>query len=102
MQDFKGSTKRFYLLSKIRSNLDQLDDIELAIVLAWLKSGDLYKWGAELLTKNGSAAPAQDVIDHAEKIANAEAAELAKPSEATAEPRKTFFSSPLAAIQGRK
>lgn len=101
MQDFTGSTKRFYLLSTIRRNLDQMDDIELAIVLAWLKSGDLYKWGAELLTKNGSA-PAQDVIDHAEKIANAEAAELAKPSEATAEPRKTFFSSPLAAIQVRK
>ena len=100
MQDFTGSTKRFYLLSTIRRNIDQMDDIELAIVLAWLKSGDLYKWGAELLTKNGSA-PVQDVIDHAEN-----AAELAKPSEEDAskatEPRKTFFSSPLAAIQGRK
>ena len=104
MQDFTGSTKRAYLLTTIRHNLDQMDDIELAIVLAWLKSGDLYKWGAELLTKNGSA---QDVINHAEGVAKAaEAAELAKKAEEDArraaenQPRKTFFSSPLAAISG--
>ena len=99
MTDCTGS-KRFYLISAIKAHIEQLDNIELAIILAWLKSGDLYKWGADLLTKNGSA-PVQDVIDHAEN-----AAELAKPSEEDAskatEPRKTFFSSPLAAIQGRK
>lgn len=107
MQDFTGSTKRAYLLSTIRHNLDQMDDIELAIVLAWLKSGDLYKWGADLLTKKGGTA--QDVINHAEGVAKAaEAAELAKKAEEDArraaenQPRKTFYSSPLAAIQGRK
>ena len=78
MTDCTGS-KRFYLISAIKAHIEQLDNIELAIILAWLKSGDLYKWGADLLTKNGGNAPAQDVIDHAESIAKAaEAAETAK------------------------
>lgn len=42
-QDFTGTNKRMYLLTSVRQHIDRLDDVELAVVLHWLKSGGIYR-----------------------------------------------------------
>lgn len=42
-------TQRDHITQKITEHISQLDTLELAIVLAWLKSGEMYKWGADRL-----------------------------------------------------
>jgi len=42
-QDFTGTNKRMYLFTSIRQHIEQLDDVELAVVLHWLKSGGIYR-----------------------------------------------------------
>ena len=49
MNDMSG---RYFLMVRIKQQLEKLEPIELAIVLSWLASGDLYKWGADKLSAN--------------------------------------------------
>lgn len=56
-------TQREHITQKITAHISQLDTIELAIVLAWLKSGDMYKWGADRLVNMKS----EERADHAEE-----------------------------------
>ena len=49
MNDMSG---RYFLKLRINQQLEKLEPIELAIVLSWLASGDLYKWGANELSAN--------------------------------------------------
>ena len=61
-QDFTGTNKRLYLFTSIRQHLEQLDDVELAVVLSWLKSGGIYR-DPMLATLDP-----QKIIDKAEEI----------------------------------
>ena len=56
-------TPREQIARKITEHISQLDTIELAIVLAWLKSGDMYQWGADRLVNMKS----EESADHAEE-----------------------------------
>ena len=61
-QDFTDTNKRLYLFTSIRQHIEQLDDVELAVVLSWLKSGGIYR-DPMLATLDP-----QKIIDKAEEI----------------------------------
>lgn len=59
-------TQREQIARKITEHISQLDTIELAIVLAWLKSGEMYQWGADRLVNTKS----EESANHAEESKN--------------------------------
>ena len=62
LQDCTGTSKRLYLYTSIRQHIEQLDDVEMAVVLSWLKSGGIYRE-----TMLATLDP-QKIIDKAEEI----------------------------------
>lgn len=56
-------TQRDHITQKITEHISQLDTLELAIVLAWLKSGEMYKWGADRLVNTST----EESANHAEE-----------------------------------
>ena len=62
LQDCTGTRKRLYLYTSIRQHIEQLDDVEMAVVLSWLKSGGIYR-DPMLATLDP-----QKIIDKAEEI----------------------------------
>lgn len=80
MTDFTGTSKRLYLVTSIRNTIDKLDDVELAVVLAWLKSGGIYQHANML----GALHP-QEMINEAQRLnEESQAAEEAKRAEENA------------------
>lgn len=59
-------TQREHITQKITAHISQLDTIELAIVLAWLKSGEMYQWGADRLVNTKT----EERANHAEESQN--------------------------------
>jgi len=79
LQDCTGTSKRLYLVSSIKAHLDKLDDVELAVLLYWLKSGGIYR--EPML----ATLEPQKIIDKAEEISRAsQAADDQKRAEADA------------------
>jgi len=78
MKDCIGTSKRYYLASSIKAHIETLDDLELAIVLTWLKTGGLYQYGTKML----AAIDPDKIADQAKEIAeNSKAIEAAKIAE---------------------
>lgn len=99
MTDYNVS-KRFYLTASIKTHLERLDDVELAVVLSWLKTGGLYREPMlatldpqKIIEKSVEITEAAKT-EEAKKDAEAEAA---KDAERAKHKSRVLWQSPLAA-----
>lgn len=100
VRDCTGTTKRYYLVSSIKTHLDTLDDVELAVVLAWLKSGGLYRESMLAnLEPDKVIAKAEEIDKEAKRIEEAKRAEeeAKRAEESKKNAKRVLWQTPMAA-----
>ena len=100
VRECTGTTKRYYLIANIKTHLETLDDVELAVVLAWLKSGGLYREPMlATLAPDKVIANAEEIEKEARRIEEAKRAEAdAKRAEENKKnAKRVLWQTPMAA-----